>query len=70
MLHMYIFFDGLRIEFDENFVTKKSIRQFRRFYVELERDDVCRITASFVKGLARRQNQNRVHLTPKCNKYN
>lgn len=68
MLRIYIFFDELRTEFAvKTFATKKSMRQF---HVELERDDVRRITASFVKGLARCQNQNRVHLTPKCNKYN
>lgn len=57
---LYIFFQWIWNRVcDENFCGNSG-----RFHVELERDDACRITASFVKGLARRQNQSRVHLTP------
>jgi len=47
-------------------VTKRDRRgngNSGEFHMKLERNDVCRITASFVKSLARCQSQSRVHLT-------
>ena len=56
---LYIFFI-LRLiygaEFDENFrdeETANAANSGRFHHVELGRDDVCRITASFVKGLGK-----------------